>query len=80
VARELREVNRLIVAHNLYYPVEANLRLDPVTRQELDRGKPWQPLPTVTLDDVLRRACAEVGAGEVRVPETETRPTGGLRE
>jgi hypothetical protein len=62
VAKELRDVNRLIEAHNLYYPIEANLRLDPVTRQQMDRGRPWQPLPPVTLDDILRRGALAAAA------------------
>jgi hypothetical protein len=56
VSRSLRELNCLIAAHNCYYPIEANLPLDPVSRVELDRGappKPWQPLPAVTLQDVF---------------------------
>jgi hypothetical protein len=52
--RALRELNLLIVAHNRYYPIEANLPLDPVTRLELDHGRPYKPLPAVTLCDVLR--------------------------
>ena len=56
--KALREMNRLITAHNLYYPIEANLRLDPVTRQELDRGRPYKPLPAVTQGDIMARAIA----------------------
>jgi hypothetical protein len=63
VAKELRDVNRLIEAHNRYYPIEANLRLDPVTRQPMDRGRPWVPLPPVTLDDILRRGVIAAAAG-----------------
>jgi hypothetical protein len=53
VTRALRELDRLIVAHNRYYPIEANLPLDPTTRMQLDRGRPWVPLPPVTLCDVF---------------------------
>jgi hypothetical protein len=56
--KALREMNRLIAAHNLYYPIEANLRLDPVTRQELDRGRPYKPLPAVTQGDIMALAIA----------------------
>jgi hypothetical protein len=59
VQRELREINRLIAAHNLYYPIEANLRLDPATREQMDRGRPWKPLPPMTLEVVLERAGSE---------------------
>ncbi len=66
VAKALRELNRLIVAHNRYYPIEANLRLDPATRQELDRGgKPWQPLPAVTLSDVFAACGASSHVGKI---------------
>jgi hypothetical protein len=49
----LRELNRLIADHNRYYPIEANLPLDPVTRLELDHGRPYKPLAAVTLRDVF---------------------------
>ena len=67
VAKALRELDRLIVAHNRYYPIEANLPLDPVSRLQLDHGRPYKPLPAVTLCDVLSdvlaacRASAHVG-------------------
>jgi hypothetical protein len=66
-AKALRELNRLIVAHNRYYPIEANLPLDPISRLQLDHGRPYRPLPAVTLCDVLCevlaacRASAHVG-------------------
>jgi hypothetical protein len=59
VVKLLREVNRLIAAHNRYYPIEANLPLDPATRLQLDHGRPWKPLPTITLEDVIA-ACGAV--------------------
>jgi hypothetical protein len=58
VQRELREANRLIAAHNLYYPIEANLRLDPTTREQMDHGRPWRPLDALTLEVILERAHA----------------------
>jgi hypothetical protein len=66
VEKPLRELNRLIEAHNRYYPIEANLPLDPATGVQLDRGvgvrKPWTPLPPVTLEDVLGAACGASSA------------------
>jgi hypothetical protein len=59
--RCLRELNRLIAAHNRYYPIEANLPLDPVSRLELDRGRPYQPMPVVTLCDVFADMLAACG-------------------
>ena len=64
VVKALRELNRLIEAHNRYYPIEANLPLDPVSRLELDHGgRPYKPLPAVTLRDMLAacRASSHVG-------------------
>ncbi len=60
--RCLRELNRLIAAHNRYYPIEANLPLDPVSRVQLDRGRPYQPMPLVTLRDVFGGVLAACGA------------------
>ena len=48
VARKLEELNRLIVEHNLYYPVEKNLPVDVRSGQLLDLGEPWRPLSAVT--------------------------------
>jgi hypothetical protein len=65
VAKLLREVNRLIAAHNRYYPIEANLPLDPATRLQLDHGRPWQPLPTITLEDVIAACGAAEHVGKM---------------
>jgi hypothetical protein len=62
VAKALRELNRLIVAHNRFYPIEANLPLDPISRLQLDHGRPYEPLPAVTLCDVLSEVLAACGA------------------
>jgi hypothetical protein len=66
VEKALAELNRLIEAHNRYYPIEANLPLDPATGVQLDRGvgvrKPWAPLPRVTLSDVMGAACGAPSA------------------
>jgi hypothetical protein len=42
---ELSRLEKLVVAHNRYYPVEANLPLDPRTGAFLARGRPWRPEP-----------------------------------
>jgi hypothetical protein len=56
--KSLAELNRLIETHNRYYPIEANLPLDPTRRVQLDRGgRPYKPLQTMTLDDVFVAAC-----------------------
>jgi hypothetical protein len=59
--KALRELHGLIVAHNRFYPIEANLPLDPVSRVELDHGRPYKPLPAVTLDTLFGDALAACG-------------------
>jgi hypothetical protein len=50
-ALDLRRVNELIVKHNRYYPIEANLPIDPAT----GGSQAWQPLAAVTADWLLAR-------------------------
>ena len=52
---ELALLNDLIDRHNRYYPIEANLPIDVRSGALLDRGKPWRPLPRLTLNDLLAR-------------------------
>jgi hypothetical protein len=47
-ALDLRRINDLVDRHNRYYPVEANLPIDPKSGELLDRGQRWQPLDPVT--------------------------------
>lgn len=48
-ALDLSKVNALVDAHNRYYPIEANLPVDPRTGAYLvKRGTPFEPEPTVT--------------------------------
>ena len=48
------ELDGLVVAHNAYYPIEANLPFDAATSRLVDRGKPWRPMRRATLDEILR--------------------------
>ena len=50
-------LNDLVDKHNRFYPIEANLPVDPRTRALLDRGAPWRPLPAYRLDDLRARAA-----------------------
>jgi hypothetical protein len=52
VVADLARLNDLIDKHNRYYPIEANLPVDPRTGALLDRGGPWRPLARVTFDDL----------------------------
>jgi hypothetical protein len=59
VVSDLALLNDLIVKHNRYYPIEANLPIDVQTRRLVERGgTPWRPLPAVTAADLLARAAA----------------------
>jgi len=52
---DLRRINDLIERHNHYYPIEANLPLDPKSGITLDRGQRWQPLEPVTVEALLEQ-------------------------
>jgi hypothetical protein len=54
--RRLALLNDLIGRHNRYYPTEANLPLDPRTGAMLELGRPWTPLPEVTMAELMLRA------------------------
>jgi hypothetical protein len=43
---------RLTKEHNRYYPIEANLPMDPKTGRMLERGEAWRPLPLPTLESL----------------------------
>lgn len=47
-AIDLRPVNTLIDHHNRYYPTEANLPIDVVTRKVMNGAEPFQPKPEVS--------------------------------
>jgi hypothetical protein len=55
LAAGLATLNDLIARHNRYYPVEANLPLDPRTGALLDGGAPWRPLRPLTRADLKPR-------------------------
>jgi hypothetical protein len=53
--RSLADLNDLIDRHNRYYPIEANLPIDPKTGRLLDGGHPFAPHPPLTLADLRAR-------------------------
>jgi hypothetical protein len=57
-AKQAKQLAALVDAHNRYYPIEANLPIDPKTGGLLERGRLWRPLPMPTLDDLFVRATA----------------------
>jgi hypothetical protein len=56
MAADLARLNELIERHNRYYPIEANLPVDPRTGRLLERGVPWRPLARVTFEDLAAAA------------------------
>jgi hypothetical protein len=61
--RAIARLEELVARHNRFYPIEANLPIDPRTGALRDRhGEVWRPLPCPSLDDLLRMSAA-VGAG-----------------
>jgi hypothetical protein len=55
VQARVEQLNRLVEAHNRYYPVEANLPTDVRTGVYLEMGEPWSPRPRVTVESLRRR-------------------------
>ena len=56
VLRPIRELERLIDAHNRYYPIEANLPIDPKSGALLERGIPWKRLAPLGFEELFARA------------------------
>jgi hypothetical protein len=60
--KKLAELSKLVEAHNTYYPIEANLPLDPETSQLMELGVPWRPMPRPTIESLVGEAAqAESG-------------------
>ncbi len=51
---DLAKLNKLVETHNRYYPIEANLRIDPRTGGYLIyAGQAWSPEPLWTVERLL---------------------------
>ena len=59
VARDLKRLEQLVRSHNRYYPIEANLPMNPMTGRVMERNQPWVPLPEPTFDALFERARYE---------------------
>lgn len=46
--------NQLIEHHNAYFPIEANLPIDPASGRPLHGDRPFEPLPRLRRDALLR--------------------------
>jgi hypothetical protein len=56
--RRRAALNALVAAHNAYYPIEANLPSNPLTRQVMDGGKPWAAMDPRSAAGLLEAARA----------------------
>ena len=57
----LKRLDDLVARHNRWYPIEANLPMQPRSGELIDRtGEPWRPLRTPTLDELLARAMSRI--------------------
>ncbi len=52
VEPRLATLRNLVVDHNRYYPIEANLPMDLRSGVMLDRGAPWRPRPLPTIESL----------------------------
>ncbi len=52
---ELDELNGLIDKHNTYYPMEANLQIDPDSGAPLIGSVPWKPTERISIEGLLKR-------------------------
>jgi hypothetical protein len=59
---DLAKTNKLIVTHNKYYPMEANLPMDMQTGAFLLLGQPWQPEPLVTVERLVEETVQALAA------------------
>jgi hypothetical protein len=59
-AFDLEKLNKLVVQHNKYYPIEANLPMDRRTGGYLVYGKPWVPESLYTVQRFVGLAQAAI--------------------
>jgi hypothetical protein len=59
-ALPLETLNRLVADHNRWYPIEANLPLDRISREYLVYGRPWRPESPYTAERLLELAHAVI--------------------
>jgi hypothetical protein len=63
---DLKKMSSLITSHNRYYPIEANLPVDPRTGEYLVYGRRWEPEQPWTPARMVERALAFVAARDER--------------
>ncbi len=55
VAFDLRKLRSLVADHNRWYPIEANLPMDPATGDYVVRGRKWSPAPEPSHEAIVAR-------------------------
>lgn len=55
--RDHARLVELVASHNRWYPIEANLPIDPLTSRWVDHGEPWRPMPAPTRAALLALAA-----------------------
>jgi len=59
----MKRLDDLITRHNRWYPIEANLPMQPRSGELIDRtGEPWRPMRAPSLDELLARALSRLAA------------------
>ncbi len=64
----LAELARQVDGYNAYYPIEANLPIEPRTGRLLEWGQPWKKLSPPSLDELLLRAEERARARALEIP------------
>jgi hypothetical protein len=59
---DIAKTNKLIGAHNQYYPIEANLPMDLTTGRYLLMSDPWEPEPLLTVDGLVEGIMTSIRA------------------
>lgn len=59
---DLSKLNALVIDHNRYYPIEANLPLDRETGGYLAYGRPWSPEQPYTAARLIALAGAQLAS------------------
>ena len=57
---DFARINKLVVTHNQYYPIEANLPNDPATGSYMVAGRAWRPESPFDVERVVRTALEAV--------------------
>lgn len=59
-AADLAKINDLVAKHNRFYPIEANLAIEPATGAYLVAGRRWHPVATWSPETLVDAAVARL--------------------